>query len=754
MFENMSTKNKTLFFVSIVLFIFASLLFGFIYLEQQKKLRELEQTNLTNFRDSYSKMLKKHQEFYQNRVRANISSVGVKDALFALDRKKLYNLTQGRWNTLANENKFLKVMHFSLPSGESFLRMHDPKRFGDNAAAIRPMIAKIHEEKKPIDGFESGYFGFLYRVILPVYRNEHYIGALEFGSMPEQILEDMRYYNGLSGALFLRNNRFHTPKESVAIGEYSLIFDNFEDDALLKTILQEYDFYSQEHKEVDGRIYVLYAFDLHDFEGTTTAKVVFFNDITESIGEYKAMMWKIFVFLVSLLVVLLVVINIGFKKFITILDKTNDELHANQKFLQSILDYSAHAIIATDTEGTITMFNKQAQKFLGYSAEEVVGVRNITLFYHREDLARRAEEFFKLFKKHLNPDFNVCVEKTRQHLENSDEWRFFDKNNQEYYVRINVTALSYDDKNIDGYNFIIEDITASKKASKKIKDYIHLIDQNIITSTTDLNGKITHISHAFCKISGYEKSELLGHTHDMMKHPDLDKNFYKNMWNELLNDRVWRGEIKNLKKEGGYYWIDTTIYPIFDEAKNKIGYTSIGRDITEKKMLEELSITDGLTEIYNRRHFNDIFAQMIALSKRKNELLSFLIIDVDYFKQYNDTYGHQKGDNALKEVAKAIKTSLRRADDYCFRLGGEEFGVVFKPKDKQEAIEFAYAIKNKIEDLKITHDTSEAGRYLSVSIGLVSHYAKEIKDDDTIYKEADELLYEAKARGRNRLVSN
>lgn len=754
MFENMSTKNKTLFFVAVVLFIFSLLLFGFLYADQKSKLEELEVLHFKKFEDSYNKVLKKNQEFYQNRVRANISSVGVKEALAQRDREKLYKLSLGRWNTLSNENIFLKVMHFTLPNGESFLRMHDPKTYGDPIGSLRPMIAQIHAKKQPIDGFESGHFGFLYRVILPVFYEEEYIGALEFGSKTEQILEDMHYYNGLSGALFLRHNAFFSEQNSVTIGDYSLAFHNFQDATRLSQILQGYDFTSREHKETEGKIYVLYSFDLKDFKGESTAKVVFFNDITEIIDEYKTTMLKIFLFLFSLLVVLLAVINIGFKKFITILDKTNDELHANQKFLQSILDYSAHAIIATDTEGTITMFNKQAQKFLGYSAEEVVGVRDITLFYHREDLAHKAEEFFKIFKKHLHPDFSVCVEKTRRNLENSDEWRFFDRYNQEYYVRINVTALSYDDKNIDGYNFIIEDITASKKASKKIKDYIHLIDQNIITSTTDLNGKITHISDAFCKISGHEKSELLGHTHDMMKHPDLDKNFYKNMWSELLNDRVWRGEIKNLKKDGGCYWIDTTIYPIFDEAKNKIGYTSIGRDITDKKRLEELSITDGLTEIYNRRHFNDIFAQMIALSKRKNELLSFLIIDVDYFKQYNDTYGHQKGDNALKEVAKAIKTSLRRVDDYCFRLGGEEFGVVFKPKDKQEAIDFAYAIKNKIEDLKITHDTSEAGSYLSVSIGLVSHYAKEIKDDDTIYKEADELLYEAKERGRNRLVSN
>ncbi len=155
--------------------------------------------------------------------------------------------------------------------------------------------------EKPLEGFEAGDAGFLYRVILPVYHNELYIGALEFGSMPEQILEDMRYYNGLGGALFLRNNRFIDSKGEFRIGEYSLIFDNLQNGVHLPEILEDYDFHSYEHKNVDGRVYVLYAFDLNDFKGESTAKIVFFNDITEIIEEYERVLVNIFVFLFSLL---------------------------------------------------------------------------------------------------------------------------------------------------------------------------------------------------------------------------------------------------------------------------------------------------------------------------------------------------------------------------------------------------------------------------------------------------------------------
>lgn len=167
--------------------------------------------------------------------------------------------------------------------------------------------------------------------------------------------------------------------------------------------------------------------------------------------------------------------------------------------------------------------------------------------------------------------------------------------------------------------------------------------------------------------------------------------------------------------------------------------------------LKQISITDGLTNIYNRRYFNELFPKIINSAKRKNELLSFVIIDIDYFKKCNDTYGHQKGDTVLKSVATCIKDSLHRADDYCFRLGGEEFGVIFKADNKEKAIQFANTIRQNIENLQIEHTSNSASKYITASIGLVCKNASKIKDDDSIYKEADELLYKAKEKGRNRV---
>ena len=123
-------------------------------------------------------------------------------------------------------------------------------------------------------------------------------------------------------------------------------------------------------------------------------------------------------------------------------------------------------------------------------------------------------------------------------------------------------------------------------------------------------------------------------------------------------------------------------------------------------------------------------------------------MDIDYFKQYNDTYGHQAGDLALKKVSLMLKKKTSRASDFAFRLGGEEFGII-TILDKEKSIEFANSIKNEIENLQIEHKASKVSKYLTISIGIVSKKGDAITNSDILFKEADDCLYEAKKLGRN-----
>ena len=289
--------------------------------------------------------------------------------------------------------------------------------------------------------------------------------------------------------------------------------------------------------------------------------------------------------------------------------------------------------------------------------------------------------------------------------------------------------------------------------NSQMKKYIKIVDENVLTSSTDLDGNITYASEAFCEISGYTKDELIGTNHRIIRHSDMKESTYKELWETITSGKTWKGEIKNKKKNGDYYWVKASISPMFDNKGEIISYTAIREDITDKKIIEEISITDGLTNIYNRRYFDEIFPKIINEAKRKNELVAFVFMDIDHFKQYNDNYGHQKGDEVLINFAACLKQSLHRSSDYTFRVGGEEFAVVYQMETKEKAVEFANNLRKNIENLKIEHKYSSVSSYITASMGLICKNANEIVIDE-IYKQADDLLYQAKRSGRNQVKVN
>lgn len=468
--------------------------------------------------------------------------------------------------------------------------------------------------------------------------------------------------------------------------------------------------------------------------------------------KIKQVIWLIITLTLFLLVTMLILYN---KVTLVAINQTEDsikQLDEQKSFMTTVLQNSAHAIIATDLNGVITLFNKKAQEMLGYTPEEVLFKKTPALFHKESEVIERAKLLSEEFGIDIQPGFRVFVEKSNRNLLNADEWTYISKKGDEIFVKLSITALKDTYGKRTGYLGIAEDITKSKYNDAKLKTYVDLIDKNIITSSTDLKGIINYASEAFCRISGYKKDELIGKSHNIVRHSDMPKELYVDLWNHLKNDKEWSGEIKNLKKDGDFYWVLTKIYPNYDLYGKKIGYTAIRQDITDRKLVEQLSITDGLTNIYNRRHFNTIFPQMLKANKRNKKYINFLMMDVDHFKQYNDTYGHQMGDRVLSYIAKSLQESLRRKDDLCFRLGGEEFGAVFYTDDRNEAFLYAQDIKNNIENLKIEHSKNSASKFVSVSMGLMCLRDDENINADVIYREADELLYKAKEQGRNRIM--
>jgi len=303
------------------------------------------------------------------------------------------------------------------------------------------------------------------------------------------------------------------------------------------------------------------------------------------------------------------------------------------------------------------------------------------------------------------------------------------------------------------YGFI-QDITLQEVQNLERKNLISLTEEHVIISQTDLSGNIIYVSQALANISGYTKSELMGENHRILRHPDMPNKTFEELWNTITSGNTWEGEILNLKKDGGFYWVYNYITPIKDHRGKILKYQSVRQDITNKKYIEKISITDALTSLYNRRHFDTMFAKELSHSRRTENRLIFAMLDVDNFKKYNDTYGHQMGDTVLIELSKALQSSFQRSHDLVFRLGGEEFGILFSLKSNDDIFRLVDRARQNIQNLEIAHEKNEAG-VVTASFGVIeiqSDYTRLVKEEmDFAYKEADKALYKAKESGRNRV---
>ncbi len=288
------------------------------------------------------------------------------------------------------------------------------------------------------------------------------------------------------------------------------------------------------------------------------------------------------------------------------------------------------------------------------------------------------------------------------------------------------------------------------KNSKNMSQREHLIDQNIMMASLDLNGKIIDISNALCRFLKCIKKDLIGTESGFFDNSADMEQSQEYIWQVINTGKSWHGEIRHIDYDGKSYWASSSILPIFNDNFELTGFNNILTDITSKK----LSITDNLTTLFNRRQYEEIIRREIRLAKRNGTSLTLAIADIDFFKNYNDNYGHPMGDKALNIVAKKMLNVMKRPNDYVFRIGGEEFAFIFSNLNCNESNAFLDEIRQSIEILKIPHEFSKASKYLTLSIG--AHVALENKtiSEEEIYIMADKALYIAKEKRNNVIVTS
>jgi len=191
---------------------------------------------------------------------------------------------------------------------------------------------------------------------------------------------------------------------------------------------------------------------------------------------------------------------------------------------------------------------------------------------------------------------------------------------------------------------------------------------------------------------------------------------------------------------------------------NSIKRTSKQLEISKRELeqangeLRRASITDGLTDLFNRRYFDQIFENEMLRAKREKVSFTFMMLDIDHFKKYNDFYGHAAGDDVITKVAKHLGDYFKRTGDLIFRLGGEEFGIITVGTSLEMSLEMGTALVADMKNLNIEHKSSDTESYVTLSMGMVHFKEAKLMEAKALYELTDGELYKAKESGRNKLV--
>lgn len=270
-----------------------------------------------------------------------------------------------------------------------------------------------------------------------------------------------------------------------------------------------------------------------------------------------------------------------------------------------------------------------------------------------------------------------------------------------------------------------------------------LVNKYVLSTSINADGRIAHVSTAFSELTGFSSYDLVGKTHKVLCEQDTPSNVLKDMYSTLLNGKAWSGEIIARSKDNTVIYVDASIEPETDSTDKLLGFTGFYQDITDKKRIELLSVTDQLTGLYNRRKLELELEHELSRANRYENSLTLIVIDIDFFKQVNDTYGHQVGDKVLVSVANLIKDNIRRSDILA-RWGGEEFIIM----STQTALAGALTLAEKVRGLLASCKMDVVGS-ITASFGVAEYRQNE--STESLFKRADTLLYKAKEAGRNRV---
>lgn len=460
-------------------------------------------------------------------------------------------------------------------------------------------------------------------------------------------------------------------------------------------------------------------------------------------------------------IVTILMSNLGIFGFIIMLNqRLNIDNQLEKEKLQIIFNTNPDPQLITRlSDGLIIDVNEGFIALSGYSRDEVIGnsIRTINFWKNFENR--------EIFIKHLiekgiykNKEF-IFQRKDKSHFDGSISAKII-------MIQSEFHIIS-----------VISDITLRKEFERALIESEEQY-RSILTASpdditiTDLEGKILMISPAAKEMFGYESDfdDFIGMQLLSFIIPEDVERAKENIERMFKGGALKSNEYRGRRKDQSLFDIEVNSRLIYNAEGDPTKIVFIVRDISDRKFAEgeiqkllkqleiekntaELnSITDSLTGLFNRGHFDETLKREFFRLKRSGSIMSVIMLDIDYFKKFNDTYGHGAGDDCLRKISDKLKTTVERASDMVARYGGEEFIIILPETDENGAKHLGERLRKNIEDLLIPHSASDISKYVTVSLGIVTISPKKLESPEKVLHMVDEALYNAKEAGRNRSI--
>ncbi|MGB0203891.1 MAG: EAL domain-containing protein [Neptuniibacter sp.] len=425
------------------------------------------------------------------------------------------------------------------------------------------------------------------------------------------------------------------------------------------------------------------------------------------------------------------------KSYYAELEVKLEELELERNRYKGLFDHSLHGIFQCDPQGHLLNANLAMAQICGYAdrldlLDKVKCLQE--LFSERTSYSYFEEQ---LFKKGQTKDFEACLNLGRD-------------DSEPIYVSITAVMKTEPSYVIEGF---VQDITVQKQAARELLVAATAFESQEGMMITDVNRKILRVNKAFTQVTGYLPEEVIGKSPSVLQSGRHDQRFYKQMDNSLKRQKYWQGEIWNKRKSGEIYPEYLTITAVESEEGEITNYVGAFTDITRIKESEEsiqrLAYFDSLTGLANRQYLVRSLTKALKRARRTGLYGAILYIDLDNFKNVNDTQGHSIGDELLIAISERLKSCIRDTD-IAARLGGDEFVVLLEHLGEEER-DVQAGVNNVLD--KITAKINAGIRlnnfeyHASCSIGITPFNGTETSDE--VMKRADMAMYQAKWSGKN-----